>query len=201
MELNNILHEIMPKLPSYFMSHMYDIVSYEIGALAAVIICFFKDPIKNAFRKAVLKKTGIDVKNNDIPHGMDYAKATATYRRLTLFVALIAGIVSEIIYLAFAYFSPSIKVVSGWNLVVFLVPVGVYTIIEMIGSGWLGIICTGVILAITIVGNKIYCDRFQNHHKLCYAIKLSLVIFAIIGVLKQLIYIKNTNIKSEEQEK
>ncbi len=179
MELNDLLQGIMAKLPSYFLSHMYDIVSYEIGALAAVIVCFFKDPIKNAFKKL--------------------ACDAATYRRLNLFVALIAGIISETIYLVFAYLSPSIKVVSNWNLVVFLVPVGVYTLIEMIGSGWLGIIGTGAILAITLVGNKIYCDRFQNHHKLCYAIKMSMIIFAVIGILRQVIYIKNSNIKSEEQ--
>lgn len=178
MDLSSKLAQVISRLPSYFLSHIYDIVAYEAGILAAVIISFIKDPIKKGFKKAVYKKHG------------EAEASTMAYRRLNLLIALMAAILSEVFFQIFAYFSKTIKPISGWTLIVALVPIGVYTLIEQLFSGWLGALFVVVSIPLIYFGNKLYCDLNENHHKLCYAIKFMFAIYAVMGIIGQFFYHK-----------
>ena len=137
MEIKEILGPFLLKLPSYAYSHIYDIVVYEVGVLAAVLVCFFKDFIKKGNQKAVYKKTGIDVKAIRDPseeEGKPVRKAIMSYRRRNMVVLVIAGVLSEAFFQVFAAYSTRITPVKSWSCIAFLVPVAVYSFVEVMSS-------------------------------------------------------------------
>ena len=187
----------------YAYSHIYDIVVYELGMLAAVLICFIKDPIKRANRKSVYRNTGIDVKakrSMEEEKSSPVKRAVMLYRRRNMLVALLAGVLSEILYCVFAYYSPRIKGFSAWNLIAFIAPIAVYTFVEQLICHWTGpFFCVAVTVAV-FYANRYYCLINENHHKACYAIKALVVIFGVLGIFLQFLVRKKYN-KSVKEEK
>lgn len=206
MELKEIIKYFLLKVPSYVYSHIYDIVVYEIGLLASVMICFIKDPIKRAIRKRIYQKTGIDVKaKRDMAEekSMPIRNAIMKYRRHNMVLILMAGALSEILFQIFAAFSPRIKAITLWTFIVFIVPVAAYTLLEMLISGWLWRIAVVVLFFAVIKGNEYYCLIHESHHKICYAIKAFGVLLGILGIVIQFFFVKRYNkpIKIEKEDR
>jgi len=203
MEFKLLLGPFLHKLPSYAYSHIYDIVVYEVGVLAAVLVCFFKDFIKKGNQKAVYKKTGIDIKAKRDPveeRDISIKKAVLSYRRRNMLIVVIAGLLSEALFQVFAAFSPRVNPVRSWSCIAFLVPVAVYFFVEIM-SGWLGRLLAAVSIIAIFQANRYYCMLTQNHHKTCYAIKALVVLYGIIGIIVQFFYVKKYNkpVKNEDR--
>ena len=206
MDIREIIRPFLLKVPSYAYSHIYDMVVYEIGVLAAVLVCFFKDPIKRAIRKRVYQKTEIDVKAKREPDeekSKPVRSAIMKYRRLNMVIILIAGVLSEILFQIFAAFSPRIKAFTLWTFIAFIVPVAVYTFMEMLISGWIGRIAVVVLFFTVLNANAYYCLIHESHHKACYAIKAFVVLFGILGIIIQFFYVKKYNkpVKVEKEDR
>lgn len=165
-EFRLLFGPFLEKLPSYATSHIYDVVTYELGILVAVIVAMIKDPVK----KANKRKAGDDIK---------------AYRRRNLIVALIAFILGEILFQVFAFFSPTIEAVTWWTLIAGLTPIAVYTMVEMIKSGLIGQLSFLVMIVAAFFVNRYYCSITMNHHKMCYAVKMLMIAFGVLGILLQ----------------
>ncbi len=202
MEIQEIIQPIMLRLPMYAYSHIYDVVVYEIGILVAVLICFIKDPFKRLNRKGVYHKTGIDVKakrDQEEENSSPVKAAVMMYRRRNMFIALAAGIVSEILFLIFAYYSPRIKGITWWNVIAFLTPIAVYTFAEVLTGHWTGpIICVAVTVCVAFA-NRYYCMINESHHKMCYVIKFMMLLFGVTGILLQFFVRKKYNKPIKEE--
>lgn len=170
METNEIISLLVAKLPPYALSHIYDISVYEIGILASVITSFVKDPIKKA-----IKTKAYNGGNDD-----KYIK------RWNLIIVLIAAGISEIMFFVFSMYSSHVSFFNSWMVVAFFVPTAVYTVIEMLDSSWLSRMAVIFVIAVTLYGNKLYCLYNENHHKVCYAFKIMVFIFAFVGILLQI---------------
>lgn len=179
MELEELFTPVLEKLPAYANSHMYDVVSYEIGLIAMIFVAFIKDPLK----KLMLKWAGPD--------------NVMGYRRRNMLIALLAMIVSEVLFQIFARFSPTIEPITWWTLIVALAPVAYYTIIEQCTKHWAGRVMTLVIIVVCVVANKYYCLVNMNHHKMCYAIKMMVLVFGVAGLTGQFFFKKKEKAKEE----
>lgn len=179
-EIKLLLGPFLEKLPAYAISHTYDAVTYELGLLVCVLVSMIKDPIKKANRK----KSGDNVK---------------AYRRRNLIVAGIAFALSEVIFWVFAYFSPTISVKTWWTLIAGLTPIAIYTVIELILSGLLGQLACIVIAAGVFVANRYYCSVNFNHHKICYAVKMFVIVLGVLGIVLQFFNFKNGKKKEESK--
>lgn len=204
MEFKLLLGPFLLKLPSYAYSHIYDIVVYEVGVLAAVLVCFFKDFIKKGNQKAVYKKTGIDIKAKRDPSeeaDKSVRKAVMSYRRRNMIVLVIAGLLSEALFQIFAMYSKRVNPVKSWSCIAFLVPVAVYFFVEVMSS-WVGRLLGIVSIIAVFQANKYYCLLTENHHKTCYAIKALMVLYGIAGIIVQFFYVKKYNkpVKIEERD-
>lgn len=178
-EIKLLFGPFLERLPSYAMSHTYDVVAYELGLLVCVIVSMIKDPIKK-FNK---KKAGENIK---------------AYRRRNLAVAAVAFALSEILFQVFAYFSPTIEALTWWTLIAGLTPIAIYTILELIMSGLIGqLICIAVIVSAFFV-NRYYCAVNMNHHKICYAVKMLMIAFGMLGIVLQFFCFKKGK-KTEEE--
>lgn len=177
-EFKLLFGPFLEKLPAYAVSHTYDVVTYELGLLTCVLISLIKDPIK----KVNKRKAGDNKK---------------VYRRKNLVVAGLAFALSEILFQIFASFSPTIEPLTWWTLIAGLTPIGIYTILELIGSGLIGqLICIVVIVSAFFV-NRYYCSVNMNHHKICYAVKMLMIAFGILGIVLQFFDSKKAK-KTEE---
>jgi uncharacterized membrane protein len=195
MEIKEIFGPFLLKVPSYAYSHIYDVVVYEIGILAAVLVCFFKDPIKKANRKAVFRRTEVDIKaKRDVAEESSFLVRAAimNYRRRNMVLVVIAALLSEVLFQIFAHYSPRIEPLTGWTFIALLVPVSVYYFVEVM-SNWIGRI-VGVLLIIAVFyANRLYCMINENHHKTCYAIKALVIIYGVIGIIVQFFFVKKYN--------
>lgn len=203
MEIKELLGPFLLKLPSYAYSHIYDIVVYELGILAAVLVCFFKDPIKSFNRKLVFGKTEIDVKAKRDPEEENTApvrSAVMNYRRRNMVIITIAGFISEALFQVFAVYSKRIEPVYSWSFIAFITPVAVYYFVEVMCS-WIGRIVGVVSIVAVFYANRYYCLINENHHKTCYAIKALVIIYGLLGIIVQLFYVKKYNKKVKNEVK
>ena len=74
----------------------------------------------------------------------------------------------------------------------FLAPMSLLTIIGLLrGDYKKRLIVYGTALLV-VVYNLIYCSLNEDHHKMCYAIKLFVIVFGLIGFAKNIDDFVNT---------
>ena len=168
-------------LPKYMNSHYFDIMTYSCGVIAFIFMMLFRRRIKSFSARVVYKKYDYDIYHRDNPN----FKALIIYRIINLIIPVCAGIISMMGYSMISSMSDRIKIHSYWFYVAPLVPVGIYTIFEFFESGILGSIVALYVMSRISYYNTLFCEENEDHHKACYAVRLIIVTFGIIGLIKQ----------------
>lgn len=168
-------------LPKFAKSHYYDIMTYSCGFIAFMILLIFRPTIKVYNRSHIFKKYGYDLFHRENP---DF-KPIMIYRLRNLIIPILAGIISMAGYATVAKYSDKIRLGSYWFFAAGLIPVAIYTIYEFLQSNIFGWIFTFGTIYIISKLNTQYCIEFEDHHKACYAVKYTMVVFGIIGIVKQ----------------
>ena len=172
--------DIMPK---YLNSHFHDIMAYCCGFVAFILVMTFKNGIKNYNRKCVEKKYSYDLyRRNPVK-----IEPIMNYRIRNLIIPIIGAIISVWFWGIVANLSDRIEVKEVWFFIAPLVPIAVYTMYEFLESGIVGWLLLLLITVLVFKGNYDYCCEFEEHHKICYAVRLLFVVFGILGFILQIL--------------
>ena len=92
---------------------------------------------------------------------------------------------------------------ATWAITVFVGPMGFLMIAGLLNGNWKNRLILYGTAALTVIYNIVYCLFNEDHHKLCYSIKLFILILGIAGYIKNVIVFfkaqrekKNLNISS-----
>lgn len=184
-------------LPKYMNSHFYDIMAYCCGFAGFVVALLLRKRIKKFNRNCIEKKFSCDLLRRDPIE----VKPLIIYRICNLFIPALAAIISIACFEVVAYLSTRIKIDTVWVWIIPFMPIAVYTLYEFWESGILGWLLSMVIILIIEKQNYDYCCEFEDHHKACYAIRVIVVTFGIIGLVKQFIPSVKDCIKFIKQKK
>lgn len=184
MEFDLLWEGFLRVAPKYARSHYYDIMAYYSGTLALVFTILFKKHFKNVNRRAVYRKFGYDV--NTRP--MTNVEAGMSYRRRNLIIAVFAFFLGCSFFAMIAYASAKIRLATVWLPIAGLTAIAEYTFLEQFCNGWISRLIEVLIIEVISIANGFYCLNNENHHKECYAIKITVIVFAIAGIIGQFFY-------------
>lgn len=99
---------------------------------------------------------------------------------------LLASLLSLGIYGGCAYMSERLRMNSIWSFIAFVAPVAYMTILELLRKEWIYRVIVYSSALFIAAYNYIYCIINEDHHKMCYTLKLFILAFGVGG------YVKNT---------
>lgn len=168
-------------IPKFANSHYHDIITYACGLTSFLILLVFRPTIKQCNRNHIMSKYNYDLFHRENPQ----LRPIMIYRLCNLVIPMFAGAISMTCYSLVARYSFRISMHSYWFYVAGLIPIAIYTIYEFLQSNVFGWIFTFGTIYIISKLNTQYCMEFEDHHKACYAVKYTMVVFGIIGIVKQ----------------
>ena len=181
--LDKLWDHFIRVLPTYTDSHYNDIMVYAGGIASLLIMLLFKDRIKKFNKDMVQHKFSYNLSERKPV----ILKPIMVYRWCNLLIALFASLLSLFWFTFVACLSERISSHSEWIIIAPLVPIAIYTLFEMWKSGILGFVISMIVMLFIERYNYFYCIRFASHHKACYAVRLVMKVFGVMGIVFQIL--------------
>ena len=97
---------------------------------------------------------------------------------------LLASGLSLFFYGIALIYSYRLRFNTTWAITVFVAPMGFLMITGLLNGNWKNRLIVYGTAALTVIYNIVYCLFNEDHHKLCYSIKLFILIMGIAGYIK-----------------
>lgn len=108
------------------------------------------------------------------------------------FSIISASCLSMLFYIGCAFFSSPLTVNIIWAMVAFLAPMAYLTVIGMLRKDWKNrLIVYGTAVLVVLI-NIIYCSFMEDHHKMCYSVKIFILLSGAAGYVKNIVNDKNS---------